>query len=643
MLPRYVIIGAGAIGVTLAAELHRSGHPVALIARGAQLQAARADGITYARPHGLSIVKTNVYGGPDELQLTGDDLLVLATKTQDAAAALALWSEQPVSLANGERTTAGAALPLLTTQNGLETERVALRHFETVYGSVLVLAATYVEPGVVVAPSAPSVGIAWIGAFPDRAEPRLEAIARDLRRANLETLVVDDISQIKNAKLAMSSTFVLDALYEPGELRDRAAALVSAETKEILEGAGGLADLSDDLAQLFPRIRHQEVAGYEARGGTSTWQSLTRSGSLETDYINGEVVLQARLQRRAAPVNRALTDRIHAVQRDGIPARSLGDDDLLATVPQLTDPVETTATPSRDDVLIDPRSLHHELLGPNPPAVLDVRWKLGDPDGHAHYAERHIPTAVYVDLETELAGPPSPEQGRHPLPELDALQRAAQRWGIRQGQRVVVYDDLGGMSAARAWWLLRWAGVPDVRILDGALGAWLGEGLPVESGALLADSGDVVLEAGRLPVLDADQAAEAPRTGALLDARAGERYRGEQEPVDPRAGHIPGALSTPTAANLGPDGRFLDPATLRARFESAGVEDGQPLGAYCGSGVTAAHLLAALRIAGFDAALYPGSWSAWSSDPERPVAVGPDPLEQDADILSSTGASAHAS
>jgi thiosulfate/3-mercaptopyruvate sulfurtransferase len=642
-LPRYVIIGAGAIGVTLAAELHRSGHPVALVARGAQLQAARADGITYVRPHGTSVVKANVYGGPEELQLTGEDLLVLATKTQDASAALALWSEQPVSLPGGERTTAGAALPLLTTQNGLETERVALRHFETVYGSVLVLAATYVEPGVVVAPSAPSVGIAWIGAFPDRAEPRLEAIARDLRRANLETLVVEDISRVKNAKLAMSATFVLDALYKPGELRDRAAAAVSAETKEILDGAGGLADLSDDLAQLFPRIQHQDVAGYEARGGTSTWQSLTRSGSLETDFINGEVVLQARLQGRSAPINRALTDRIHAAQRDGTPARSLGDDDLLATVPQLTDPVDADAATPTDDVLIDARSLHHELLGPKPPAVLDVRWKLGDSDGHAHYAERHIPTAVYVDLETELAAPPSPEQGRHPLPELDALQDAARRWGIGQGQRVVVYDDLGGLSAARAWWLLRWAGVPDVRILDGALGAWLEAGLPVESGELSADPGDVVLESGRLPALDADQAAEIAHTGVLLDARAGERYRGEQEPVDPRAGHIPGAVSTPTADNVNADGRFLDANTLRERFEAAGVDGGQPVGAYCGSGVTAAHLLAALRIAGFDAALYPGSWSAWSGDPARPVAVGPDPLPDDADVLSSTGASSHAS
>jgi thiosulfate/3-mercaptopyruvate sulfurtransferase len=642
-LPRYVIVGAGAIGVTLAAELHRSGHPVALVARGAQLQAARADGITYVRPHGQSLVKATVYGGPDELRLTGDDVLVLATKTQDAAAALALWSEQPVSLADGERTSAGAALPLLTTQNGLETERLALRHFETVWGGVLALAATYVEPGVVVAPSAPSVGIAWIGAFPDRREPRLEAIARDLRRANLETRVVDDISRIKNSKLVLSSTFVLDALYEPGELRDRAAALLRTETNEILQEVGGTIDLGAEMAELRQRVQLQEVPGYEARGGTSTWQSLTRSGSLETDYINGEVVLQARLQGRAAPINQALTDRIHAAQRDGIPARSLGDDDLRATVPQLTDPVDPTRTASPDDVLIDARSLHHELLGPNPPAVLDVRWKLGDPDGRVHYAERHIPTAVYVDLETELAGPPSQQLGRHPLPELDALQNATRRWGVRQGQRVVVYDDLGGLSAARAWWLLRWAGVPDVRILDGALGAWLQEGLPVESGELSAEPGDVVLEPARLPVLDADQAAEKARTGVLLDARAGERYRGEQEPVDPRAGHIPGAVSTPTAANLGPDGRFLDPATLRARFESAGVDGEQPVGAYCGSGVTAAHLLAALRIAGFDATLYPGSWSAWSTDPARPVAVGPDPLEQTPDVLSSTGAPSHAS
>ncbi len=257
MLPRYVIIGAGAIGVTLAAELHRSGHPVALIARGAQLQAARAGGITYARPYGHSLVKVGVYSGPDELQLTADDVLVLATKTQDAAAALAQWAEQPVSLAGDERAAAATALPMLTTQNGLETERLALRHFETVYGGVLALAATYVEPGVVVAPSAPSVGIAWIGAYPDRSEPRLEAIARDLRRANLETRVVNDISRIKNAKLVISSTFVLDALYEPGELRDRAAALLRAETSEILQGAGGVGDLGGDFAELGKRVQPQ--------------------------------------------------------------------------------------------------------------------------------------------------------------------------------------------------------------------------------------------------------------------------------------------------------------------------------------------------------------------------------------------------
>ncbi len=248
-----MIIGAGAIGVTLAAELHRSGHPVALIARGAQLEAARADGITYVRPHG------NEPRQGDRLRrarrAAADRRGRAGARDQDPGRGRPRWRCGPSSRSHWpavERTTAGAALPLLTTQNGLETERAALRHFETVYGGVLVLAATYVEPGVVVAPSAPSVGIAWIGAFPDRAEPRLQAIARDLRRANLETLVVDDISRVKNAKLAMSSTFVLDALYEAGELRDRAAALVSAETKEILRRRRRPRRPVRRLAQLFP-------------------------------------------------------------------------------------------------------------------------------------------------------------------------------------------------------------------------------------------------------------------------------------------------------------------------------------------------------------------------------------------------------
>ncbi|MGY1503056.1 sulfurtransferase [Streptomyces sp. QTS52] len=279
---------------------------------------------------------------------------------------------------------------------------------------------------------------------------------------------------------------------------------------------------------------------------------------------------------------------------------------------------------SRSRVTTTVAELRDALTSENPPLVLDVRWALGDPYGRDHYADAHIPGAVYVDLDTELAGPPSPEGGRHPLPELAELQAAARSWGLGQGQPVVVYDDLGNTAAARAWWLLRYAGVTDVTLLDGALGAWRSAGLPQESG-IPADRehGDVVLSPGGLPLTDADGAVELARDGLLLDARAGERYRGEVEPVDPRAGHIPGAVSAPTGENLAADGTFLSPELLRKRFEDLGAGDASCIGVYCGSGVTAAHQIVALTLAGFDATLFAGSWSAWSADPTRPAATGP--------------------
>jgi 3-mercaptopyruvate sulfurtransferase SseA len=262
----------------------------------------------------------------------------------------------------------------------------------------------------------------------------------------------------------------------------------------------------------------------------------------------------------------------------------------------------------------------------HPPTVLDVRWALGDPHGRDHYAEGHIPGAVYVDLDRELAAAPSAGGGRHPLPSTDALQAAARRWGLRTGRPVVVHDDLGNTAAARAWWLLRYAGVCDVTLLDGALGAWRAAGLPLESG-LPADPppGDIVLTKSGRQTVDADGAAELAASGLLLDARAAERYRGEVEPVDPRAGHIPGAVSAPTGENLAPDGTFLPADVLRKRFEEKGAGPATRIGVYCGSGVTAAHQIAALEIAGFEAALFPGSWSAWSSDPDRPAAKGDRP------------------
>lgn len=253
--------------------------------------------------------------------------------------------------------------------------------------------------------------------------------------------------------------------------------------------------------------------------------------------------------------------------------------------------------------------------------LLDVRWSLGGPPGHGEYLRGHVPGAVYVDLDTELATHGEPTDGRHPLPDVTALQESARRWGVRGASTVVAYDGGGNLAAARAWWLLRWAGVGDVRLLDGALPAWVTAGGELTTDDVVQERGDVTLRPGALPVLDVDDAAAFPATGVLLDARAPERFRGETEPIDPKAGHIPGAVNAPTTGNLDLDGRFLPAAELRARFADAGVTGDTPVAAYCGSGVTAAHEIAALAIAGYDAALYPGSWSQWSNL-DRPVATG---------------------
>ncbi|WP_059011452.1 sulfurtransferase [Streptomyces specialis] len=255
------------------------------------------------------------------------------------------------------------------------------------------------------------------------------------------------------------------------------------------------------------------------------------------------------------------------------------------------------------------------------PVLLDVRWRLGGPPGRPEYERGHLPGAVYVDLDSELAAPPGPG-GRHPLPDPAVFGAAMRRAGVSPGRPVVVYDGGQGWGAARAWWLLRWTGHEETRVLDGGLAAWDGE-LTTEVPAPAA--GDFTPRPGALPVLDADAAARLARSGVLLDARAGERYRGEVEPIDPVGGHIPGARSAPTTENVGPDGRFRPAAELAARFAELGAVPGTEVGVYCGSGVSGAHEILALAVAGVDAALYPGSWSEWSADPGRPVATGPEP------------------
>jgi thiosulfate/3-mercaptopyruvate sulfurtransferase len=266
------------------------------------------------------------------------------------------------------------------------------------------------------------------------------------------------------------------------------------------------------------------------------------------------------------------------------------------------------------------------------PTLLDVRWRLAGPPGIDAYQAGHVPGAVFVDLDRDLAGPPgSPpgQGGRHPMPLAAAFQAAMRRAGVSDGRLVVVYDDADSTAAARAWWLLRYFGHDQVRVLDGGYRAWTAAGqrsavsLHAMAPAAPVPPGDFTARPGHLPLLDAAGAAALARTGVLLDARSGERYRGEKEPVDPVAGHIPGAVSAPTTENVNPDGTFRSPADLAARFAALGAGAAPSVGVYCGSGVTAAHEVLALTLAGIHASLYVGSWSEWITDHAHPIATGP--------------------
>lgn len=274
--------------------------------------------------------------------------------------------------------------------------------------------------------------------------------------------------------------------------------------------------------------------------------------------------------------------------------------------------------------LITPIELE-DLLGRGAVRVLDVRYRLDHPDGSAEHLEGHIPGAVYVDMETDLSHHGLPEDGRHPLPSTAGLQQAARRWGLDDGDTVVVYDDARSLGASRAWWLLTRSGVADVRLLDGGLQAWIAAGLPLETGPVQPAPGSVTLSPLAEPVLSIDDAAAHPaRGGVLIDVRAAERYRGETEPIDPIAGHIPGAVNLPAGAYMAGE-RFQDAATLRQLFAGVGVGPGVDAAAYCGSGVTAAQAVFAAELAGLDLRIYPGSWSQWSNTPGRPVATGESP------------------
>lgn len=299
------------------------------------------------------------------------------------------------------------------------------------------------------------------------------------------------------------------------------------------------------------------------------------------------------------------------------------------------------------------------LAPPARPVVLDVRYPgIGLPDdGYDQYLAGHVPGAAYVSLDDALAAPHVPGvTGRHPLPEAAVLQAAMRAAGVSAARPVVVYDDWRSIAAARAWWLLRWAGHDDVRVLDGGWRAWRESGGDVETGEVRPEPGDLVVEPGGRAVVDAEGAERIAATGVLLDARPANRYRGEDETIDPVAGHIPGARSLPALSLMADDGRFLPAERLAERFgavgvrgdaggcggeglggvrdgggRGGGVRDGEGrgggVGIYCGSGLQACHVALAAAACGAvaDPAVYAGSWSEWIIDPARPVARGARP------------------
>lgn len=252
------------------------------------------------------------------------------------------------------------------------------------------------------------------------------------------------------------------------------------------------------------------------------------------------------------------------------------------------------------------------------PALLDVRWALGTGSDRPAYEAGHIPTAQFVDLDTQLASEPGGE-GRHPLPTPEAFTAAMRGCGVDDDSAVVVYDSGPATAAARAWWLLRYFGHRDVRVLDGGFAQWTADGHAVSTTPSIVAAGSFTVRPSLARVLAVDDVLEFAENHVLLDARAPERFRGDVEPMDPVAGHIPGAVNRPTTENVDASGRFLAPETLNVTFGDI-VPDGRDVAVYCGSGITAAHQVLALELAGIDAALYPGSWSGWITDPTRPRA-----------------------
>lgn len=284
------------------------------------------------------------------------------------------------------------------------------------------------------------------------------------------------------------------------------------------------------------------------------------------------------------------------------------------------------AADRRAAVLVTAEALAAELQGARPPVILAVR---SDDTAAPRPFDAHdrIPGAIETSLAKDFADPSDHRRGARPLPALSRLADRVRAWGIDADTAIVVYDHDGNLQAARAWWVLRWAGLANVRMLDGGFADWARAGRAVTRALpVIARAGTAVLDGGHMPELDAAGAASLARRGVLLDSRIPPNYAGaETAPGEARRGHIPGAINLPAPRNLGDEGRFASPAALREIYGAAGVFAGPEVGVYCGAGVSAAHDVAALAMLGLEAAMYPGSWSAWIGDPRHPVARGPEP------------------
>ncbi|WP_165224393.1 sulfurtransferase [Affinirhizobium pseudoryzae] len=279
----------------------------------------------------------------------------------------------------------------------------------------------------------------------------------------------------------------------------------------------------------------------------------------------------------------------------------------------------------RSSVLLTPQHLYERQQAGEEMTILAVQ-SINPYTGRPSFTGERIPGAIDTQAYEDFQSPPSPAGGQRPLPAIDVLQDKARAWGLRRDRMIVVYDADRSMTAARAWWVLKWAGLCDVRVLDGGLPAWVAAGLPTAVDATVPAASDIVLSAGHMPEFGADDAIRLAEEGVLLDARIRPNYiGGPVDPSQPPRGHIPGALSAPAPDNVTDYGNFTDSATLAEMYAALGVDGQKPVGVYCGAGMSAAHTVLALASIGVAASMYPGSWSAWVHDPARPVVVGARP------------------